>query len=115
MKRVDWEVPSSVHIALGTGCFALHLWWESAPWFSQVVPAESSSGKGGLRAGEGVDGSLRVACCGSQRKGGRGGSSWGCRWRYKTWRVMEEKLSFPLLKPLQKGLLRGDGLVVQPT
>ncbi|RVW47865.1 hypothetical protein CK203_092906 [Vitis vinifera] len=69
VKRVDWEVPSSVHIALGTGCFALHLWWESAPWFSQVVLAGSSSGKGGLRAGEEVDGPLRVACCGSQRKG----------------------------------------------
>ena len=69
VKRVDWEVPSSVHIALGTGCFALHLWWESAPWFSQVVPAGSSSGKGGLRAGEEADVPLRVACCGSQRKG----------------------------------------------
>ncbi|RVW54132.1 hypothetical protein CK203_092209 [Vitis vinifera] len=36
---------------------------------SQVVPAGSSSGKGGLRAGEEVDVPLRVACCGSQRKG----------------------------------------------
>ncbi|RVX04382.1 hypothetical protein CK203_018611 [Vitis vinifera] len=84
VKRVDWE----------------------------VVPAGSSSGKGGLRAGEEVDVPLRVACCGSQRKGMEQlGSSWGCRWRYETWRVMEKKLSFPLLKPLQMGLLRGDGLV----
>ncbi|RVW24687.1 hypothetical protein CK203_082203 [Vitis vinifera] len=33
------------------------------------VPTGSSSGKGGLRAGEEVVGSHRVACCGSQRKG----------------------------------------------
>ncbi|RVX03355.1 5'-3' exoribonuclease 3 [Vitis vinifera] len=97
VKRVDWEVPSSVHIVLGTGCFALHLWWESAPWFSQVVPAGSSSRKGGLRAGEEVDGSHRVACCGVK---GRGWSSWGCRWRYKTWRVNGGKTLFPLLRPL---------------
>lgn len=69
VKRVDWEVPSSVHIVLGTGCFSLHLWWESAPWFSQVVPAGSCSGKGGVRTGEEDAGSNRVACCGSQRKG----------------------------------------------
>ena len=34
-----------------------------------MVPAGSSSGKGGLRAGEEVVRSHRVACCGSQRKG----------------------------------------------
>ena len=34
VKREDWEVPNSVHIVLGTGCFSLHLWWESTPWFS---------------------------------------------------------------------------------
>ncbi|RVW30380.1 Transposon TX1 uncharacterized 149 kDa protein [Vitis vinifera] len=34
-----------------------------------VVPAGSSSGKGGLRAGEEVDEPLWVDCCGSQRKG----------------------------------------------
>ena len=69
VKREDWEVPNSVHIVLGTGCFSLHLWWESTPWFSQVVPAGSSFGKSGLRAGEEVVRSHRVACCGSQREG----------------------------------------------
>ena len=34
-----------------------------------MVPAGSSSGKSGLRAGEEVVGSHRVACCGSQREG----------------------------------------------
>ena len=68
VKRADWEVPNSAHIVLRTGCFSLHLWWESAPWFSQVVPTGSSSGKGRLRVGEEAAGSHWVACCGSQRK-----------------------------------------------
>ena len=68
VKRADWEVPNSAHIVLGTGCFSLQLWWESAPWFSQVVPTGSSSRKGGLRVGEEAAGSHRVAYCGSQRK-----------------------------------------------
>ena len=68
VKRVEWEVPNSAHIVLGSGCFSLLLWWESPPWFTQVVPAESSSGKDGLRVGEEVDGSHCVACCGSQRE-----------------------------------------------
>ncbi|RVW34955.1 hypothetical protein CK203_098268 [Vitis vinifera] len=38
-----------------------------ADW--EVVPAGSSSEKGGLRAGKEVVGSHQVACCGSQRKG----------------------------------------------
>ncbi|RVW48978.1 hypothetical protein CK203_081002 [Vitis vinifera] len=97
VKRVDWEVPSSVHIALGTGCFALHLWWESAPWFSQVVPAGSSSGKGGLRAGEEVDGPLRVACCGSQRKGVE---QLGLQVEVQDVACNGGKTLFPLLKPL---------------
>ncbi|RVW26042.1 hypothetical protein CK203_108899 [Vitis vinifera] len=117
VKRVDWEVPSSVHIALGTGCFALHLWWESAPWFSQVVPAGSSSGKGGLRAGEEADVPLRVACCGSQRKGMEqlGMEQLGLQVEARDVACNGEKLSFPLLKPLQMGLLRGDGLVAKPS
>ena len=52
VKRAEWEVPNSAHIVLGTGCFSLQLWWESAPWFSQVVRTGSSSEKGGLRVGE---------------------------------------------------------------
>ncbi|RVX06893.1 hypothetical protein CK203_015021 [Vitis vinifera] len=31
VKRAEWEVPNSAHIVLGTGCFSLQLWWESAP------------------------------------------------------------------------------------
>ena len=68
VKRADWEVPNSIHIVLGSGCFSLQLWWESTPWFSQVVSTGSSSGKGGLRVGKEVVGSHRVACCESQRK-----------------------------------------------
>ncbi|RVX11624.1 hypothetical protein CK203_015802 [Vitis vinifera] len=77
VKRVDWEVPSSVHIALGTGCFALHLWWESAPWFSQVVLAGSSSGKGGLRAGEEVDGLFGWLAVGVKEGDGAVGAAGG--------------------------------------
>ena len=68
VKRVEWEVPNSAHIVLGSGCFSLQLWWESPPWFTQVVPVGSSSRKDGQRVGEEVDGSHRVACCGSQRE-----------------------------------------------
>ena len=68
VKRAEWEVPNSAHIVLGTGCFSLQLWWESAPWFSQVVPAGSSSEKSWLRGSEEAAGSHWVACCGSQRK-----------------------------------------------
>ncbi|KAL6331568.1 hypothetical protein AAG906_011508 [Vitis piasezkii] len=62
------EVPNSAHIVLGLGCYSLQLWWESPPWFTQVVPAGSFSGKGGPRVGEENGGSQCVVCCGSQRE-----------------------------------------------
>ena len=30
----------------GSGCFSVQLWWETPPWFSQVVPTGGLLGKG---------------------------------------------------------------------
>ncbi|KAJ9707678.1 hypothetical protein PVL29_002633 [Vitis rotundifolia] len=68
LKRVKKEVPNSVHIVLGSGCYSLQLWWESPPWFTQVVPTGSFSWKGSPRVGEEFDGSQSVVCYGSQRE-----------------------------------------------
>ena len=68
VKRAEMEVPNSSHIVLGSGCYSLQLWWESPPWFMQVVPAGSFSGKGRPRVGEENGGSQCVVCCGSQRE-----------------------------------------------
>ena len=52
VRCVDREMPSTVHIVVGSGCYSLQLWWESSPWFTQVVPAGCSSGEGSSREGE---------------------------------------------------------------
>ncbi|RVW55705.1 hypothetical protein CK203_085215 [Vitis vinifera] len=67
VKCVGREFPSSVQIVVGSGCYSLQLWWELPPGFSQVVPAGSLNGEGGVRGGE-DDG-------GSQREKGAGGST----------------------------------------
>ena len=46
VKCVDREFPSTAHIVVGSGCYFLQLWWESSPWFTQVVPAGSFGGRG---------------------------------------------------------------------
>ena len=68
VKRAEGEVPNSVHIVLGSGCYSLQLWWDSPPWFMQVVSAGSFSGKGGPRVREEIGGSQSVACYGSQKE-----------------------------------------------
>ncbi|RVX19564.1 hypothetical protein CK203_005040 [Vitis vinifera] len=45
VRCVDREMPSTAHIVVGSGCYSLQLWWESSPWFTQVVPAGCSAGK----------------------------------------------------------------------
>ena len=46
VKVVGRDIPSSVQIVVGSGCFSVQLWWETPPWFSQVVPAGCVNGKG---------------------------------------------------------------------
>ena len=43
---VGRDTPSSVQIVDEKGCFSVQLWWESPPWFSQVVLTGSCLGKG---------------------------------------------------------------------
>ena len=59
VKCVGREFPSSVQIVVGSGCYSLQLWWELPSGFSQVVPAGSISGEGGVRGGEDDGGSQR--------------------------------------------------------
>ena len=68
VKCVDKEFPSTIHIVVGSGCYSLQLWWESSPWFTQVVPAGSFGREGGSREGEEDGGTSCVLCCGSQRE-----------------------------------------------
>ena len=46
VKVVGRDLPTSVQIGVGARCFLVHLWWESLPWFSQVVLAGSIHGEG---------------------------------------------------------------------
>ncbi|RVW65755.1 LINE-1 retrotransposable element ORF2 protein [Vitis vinifera] len=68
VRCVDREMPSTAHIVVGSGCYSLQLWWESSPWFTQVVPAGSFSGEGSLRVGEEAGGTVRELSRGSQRE-----------------------------------------------
>ena len=68
MKRTKREFPNSAHIVLGSGCYSLQLWWESPPWFTQVVPAGSFYGEASPRVGEEIGGTSCTACYGSQRE-----------------------------------------------
>ena len=42
MKLEGKELPSSLEIVVGLGCFSIQLWWETHPWFVQVVPASKN-------------------------------------------------------------------------
>ncbi|RVW36101.1 hypothetical protein CK203_079675 [Vitis vinifera] len=46
VKVVSRDLPTSVQIVVGLGCFSVQLWWETPPWFSQVVSEGSLLGKG---------------------------------------------------------------------
>ncbi|RVX16454.1 hypothetical protein CK203_005910 [Vitis vinifera] len=64
VKVVSKDLPTSVQIVVGSGCFLVQLWWETPPWFSQVVPAGSLFGKGALMDEEEVGGGSRAVCKG---------------------------------------------------
>ena len=64
VKVVGKDLPTSVQLVVGSGCFSIHLWWETPPWFSQVVPAGSVYGKGDLGDEEEAGSGSRVVCRG---------------------------------------------------
>lgn len=64
VKTVGRDTPSSVQIVDEMGCFSVQLWWESPPWFSQVVPAGSGLGKGAAVAVEVTGSGSRDECRG---------------------------------------------------
>ena len=68
VKCVDKEFPSTTHIVVGSGCYSLQLWWESSPWFTQVVQAEGFGGEDGPRKGEDDGGTSHALHYGSQRE-----------------------------------------------
>ena len=68
VKRTDREFPNFAHIVVGLRCYSFQLWWESLPWFTQVVSAGSLGGEGGSREGEEDGGTSCAVCYGSQRE-----------------------------------------------
>ena len=49
----------------GSGCFSVQLWWETPPWFSQVVPARGLLGKGATVDEVEIRSDSRIVCRGS--------------------------------------------------
>ena len=43
----EWNFPSFLQLISGSTCFAVQLWWESAPWISEVQPSWSCKGSRG--------------------------------------------------------------------
>ena len=64
VKVVGRDLPTSVQIGVGARCFLVHLWWESLPWFSQVVLEGSILREGVPVDEEEAGGRPRVACSG---------------------------------------------------
>ena len=64
VKVVSRDLPTSVQIVVGLGCFSIQLWWETPPWFSQVVPEGSLLGKGVTVDEEEARGGSCAACRG---------------------------------------------------
>ncbi|RVW96961.1 hypothetical protein CK203_032292 [Vitis vinifera] len=64
VKSASRDTPSSVQIVDEMGCFSVQLWWESPPWFSQVVPVGSALGKGVAVAVEVAGSGSRDECRG---------------------------------------------------
>ncbi|RVW44882.1 hypothetical protein CK203_109632 [Vitis vinifera] len=81
-----------------------------ADW--EVVPGGKLLREGRAKGRRRVVGSHRVACCGSQRKGVE---QLGLQVEVQDVARNGGKLLIPSDEALQKRLLRGDGLVVQPT
>lgn len=66
VKRAKRDLLNSIHVVVGSECYYFHMWWESPPWFTQVLSAGRIYGEGGPRVAEEDDGISRVVCCGSQ-------------------------------------------------
>ena len=64
VKVVGRDLPTSVQLVVGSGCFSVQLWWETLPWFSQVVPAGSVYGKGDTEDEEEIGSGSRAVCRG---------------------------------------------------
>ena len=50
---------------VGLGSFSIQLWWETLPWFSQVVPMGRLLGEGVLANEDEAGGRPHVACSGN--------------------------------------------------
>lgn len=66
VKRAKRDLLNSTHVVVGLECYSFHLWWESPPWFTQVLSTGRIYEEGGLRVREEDGGISRVVCCGSQ-------------------------------------------------
>ena len=64
VKVVSRDLPTSVQIVVGTGCFTVHPWWESLPSFSQVVSTGCILGEGVPVVEEEARGRPRAVCTG---------------------------------------------------
>ena len=76
VKLEGKELPSSQEIVVGSGCFAIQLWWETHPSFVRVVLASKNCMAGSSRVREAIEEKPRIDYCGDLRKG------W-CWLRYK--------------------------------
>ena len=55
VKVRGWNFSSSLQVVVGSTSYAIHLWWETLPWKSEVQPLQRCKGRGG--GDEVVDGS----------------------------------------------------------
>ena len=99
VKLVGRDLPTSVQLVVGSGCFSVQLWWETPPWFSQVVPVGSVYGKGDTEDEEEVGSGSWCAeeVCWKRRR-----NSW-CKLEYRVSRPVEapqKELQFSSLTPL---------------
>ena len=39
VKRAKKDLLNSTRVVVGSECYFFHMWWESPPWFMQVLPA----------------------------------------------------------------------------
>ena len=50
VKTDERDLPGSLHLVVGSLCFAIQLWWEVLPWVSVAVPTQ---GRGWSKGDEG--------------------------------------------------------------
>ena len=68
VKLEGKELPSSLEIVVGSGCFAIQLWWETHPSFVQVVSASKNCMAGSSRVREAIEEKPRADYCGDLRE-----------------------------------------------